>query len=253
MITNNIIDSLNSIKAKKDWNYYLANKINIEFILSLGCACRPAHSLRINKLRYFSSPFDWMMSYSLKTIEDIINNGIDDYFREYEVIGKSEAMGTWKVRDKKTGMIAIHSFKLNQTVEEQYTSFIKTMKKRFDRLIGVFNSSNSLCFISNRNDQLECIFEFCKFITHKFNKMCFYVNITDIKDIKNEVIEQYDCGDFVITNICFDDTHPLGRDSKINKSAWWGNYEKWKKVLEPFVLNPIENNIDVTKEDKEWQ
>ena len=46
----------------------MGKKLRADIILSLGIACRPAEQLRINKLRFLSSPLDWMMSYSLETV-----------------------------------------------------------------------------------------------------------------------------------------------------------------------------------------
>ena len=51
-----------------DINNLLTEQFNLNFILSLGEACRPADALNRNNLRYFSSPFDWMMNYDLDTI-----------------------------------------------------------------------------------------------------------------------------------------------------------------------------------------
>ena len=153
MLNKNINSLDQFVKKDLSWDDYCTKKISIEFILSLGAACRTVHNLRSNKLRYFSSPFDWMSNYSLKTIEDIINNGIDDYFKIFEVIGAHQAIGTHRVQDKITGMISIHSFKFDKSIDDQYDIFISTMKRRFDRLINIFCQSKLLCFISNRNNQ----------------------------------------------------------------------------------------------------
>lgn len=238
------------LKTKQNisWDMYCNEKINVEFILSLGAACRPAHSLRANKLRYFSSPFDWMMRYSLESIEDILKNGIDDYFKNFEVIGKTATKHV--IRDKKTGMVSMHFFDLNQSVEDQYDHFITVMKKRFNRTIQALSHSKILCFVSNRNNELKNIFDFVKFITGMYKKDCFYINITDDK---HEKIEMYKICNSSIFDIWFDDAHALGRDPKINNKSWFGNVEKWKQVMKPFILTPIEDIVEDNNELKKIQ
>ena len=60
--------------------------INVDFVVGLGEACRTAEALKINNLRYFSSPFDWMIIYRLDKVinllEKIANGCKPDFFVE---------------------------------------------------------------------------------------------------------------------------------------------------------------------------
>ncbi|MBF4468082.1 MAG: hypothetical protein ISP01_01625 [Methanobrevibacter arboriphilus] len=54
--------------------------IGSDFIISLGPACRVAHYLRENNLRYVANPLDWMMNYNLESVIHWFKNDFDDFF-----------------------------------------------------------------------------------------------------------------------------------------------------------------------------
>jgi hypothetical protein len=58
--------------------------IEVDFIISLGGACRTAHYLRNHNLRHVANPLDWMFDYSLESVLHWFKNGFSDFFLEIE-------------------------------------------------------------------------------------------------------------------------------------------------------------------------
>ena len=50
--------------------------LNVDVVIGFGETCRVAEALKRNKLRYFSSPFDWMMNYKLDSVVEILKSVI---------------------------------------------------------------------------------------------------------------------------------------------------------------------------------
>lgn len=227
------------------WEQYLMQKITINAIIPLGTACRPAFYLRRHNLRYFSSPFDWMMRYKLESIKNFVDIGIDDFFREYTIV--SAGPKNYNVVDLHTNMISMHSFTKERTMEEQYPSFLTTMKHRFDRFLAAMRAADRLCFISNRSaTELPDIFNFVEDMEQRFAKSVLYVNVIDEKD---EEIWHYPAGQSEIITIAFDDAHPMGRDKATNPKFWLGNAEKWNLVCRPFIVERLEAIIGNAHEE----
>lgn len=54
-------------------SYVASMGTKVDFVISCGAACRPAHYAQKLCLRKFSSPCDWMMKYSLKDFIQILS------------------------------------------------------------------------------------------------------------------------------------------------------------------------------------
>ena len=98
-----------------------------DFILSLGPECRPAWYLKINKLRYVSSPFDWMMGYRLETfIYFLKQKNLNGFFENKLYLDRDS--GRYRVvRDTKYGVTSMHAFPKSMSLDEYYPIFIEIM------------------------------------------------------------------------------------------------------------------------------
>lgn len=85
--------------------------------------------LRRVNMRTFSSPLDWMFRYDLSLYSDLLHKREFDLFREYEENEESPSEHR-NVRDLRTGMISLHHFTKNQSIQEQLPDFHATMNKR---------------------------------------------------------------------------------------------------------------------------
>lgn len=220
-----------------------------DFILSLGPACRPAWHLKLNNLRYLSSPFDWMMNYKLDTfIKFLKQKNLNGFFEQKEYMNKDSG-NTRVVKDISNEIISMHSFPVSVNIDEFYPSFIKIMNKRFERLIQIFEQSKTIIFISNRQDCDEIkhfIFDFNELYK---NKNIIYINVENSQLLEYEEKDEYLAANIMFKHVYFNDVHPNG-DTKDNPRYWLGNEECWTKLCSTLKLsNP--QNILALNEDKE--
>lgn len=200
-----------------------------DIIISLGIACRPAHWLRKANLRLFANPLDWMMRYSLQTVIELFQNNFEYFFQERkEHTDKKGAPHSRYVEDTKTGMIAMHSFPQDQSLDEFYPFFIKTMKKRFFRLSDKMKESKKIIFLSNRNEPIENIRHFLQTMSLSFSSHLTYINI---RNSENESLYFETLNSQMeIIEYSFKDEHPDGPTSA-NPNFWIGNPQKWEEVM----------------------
>lgn len=210
--------------------------IKSNFVLSLGPACRPAQMLKEAGLRYFSSPLDWMMSYSLSYAARYLLGQETSFFKEWEYIRDTEKHHV--VKDKKSGMVSMHAFPIEQGIEEYLPEFKSIMERRLGNVRSVMAKSDKLVFLSNRKCEEEKIENFATVFAEAFHREIFYININDLND--GGSLEPYfvdkRIGKCEIINFYFDDTHKNGRE-KTNPSWWKGNEEKWKFILSKVQIN----------------
>ena len=131
----------------------------VDFVFSAGAACRTATMLRRVNMRTFSSPLDWMFRYDLSLYSDLLHKREFDLFREYEENEESPSEHR-NVRDLRTGMISLHHFTKNQSIQEQLPDFHATMNKRLQRLISEIQQSKDVGIVMNRDIPAEEIKEF---------------------------------------------------------------------------------------------
>ena len=218
-------------------NFDKINKINVDMTLSVGGDCRPAESMRRNKVRFFSSPFDWMMRYPVSCIYEALKNKGNDFFADYEE--HEEECKSRRFRfmvSRASGMVGMHHFRKNIPLQDAYFVFRYTMDRRFGELDKLLTDAKSICFVSSRKISLDDIKEFLQnFKTlYSFDKV-YFINIHSVPD-REEIIET--AFDNVTVYECFfNDIHPDGADPKINPKFWKGNMEYWDNILSKIIIN----------------
>ena len=208
----------------------------VDMTLSLGSDCRAAESMRRNKIRFFSSPFDWMMRYQLDAIYNALKNKGQNFFSDFSEEENENSKKFRYMVSKSTGMVSMHHFRKNISVEDAYFVFRYTMDKRFRELDELLKKAKSICLISSRKISTDEIKSFLtNFLTlYSFEKI-YYINIHSTSE-KEEIIEtKYD--NITIYEVYFNDIHPDGSDPKTNKKFWKGNIEYWDKILGKVSLN----------------
>lgn len=196
------------------------NTLFFNCILSLGEACRPAIYLKEHNLRYFSSPFDWMRSYPLSTIQNFIDNGFDNFFKNREIVSKAPARKHMVIRDADTGMISMHHFPIETDMDTHYKFFIKQMTTQFSNFIQNIAQSKILAFISN-GWSTEELKKFKSFIDNKFNKNCHMINMIHNMNEEYILLDKY----AQIYEFHFNDLPSSPRQ------FWLGNQNKWNYVM----------------------
>lgn len=218
-------------------NFDTIKNLQADMTLSLGGDCRPAESMRRNKIRFFSSPFDWMMRYKLDVIYDVLKNKGKDFFADFEE--NKEEGNSHKFRymvSRSTGMVSMHHFRKNISAEDAYFLFRYTMDKRFKELDRLLTDAKSVCFISSRKTSTDEIKSFLQNIMtlYGFEKV-YYINIHSDQNEEKIIETNYD--NITIYECFFNDVHPNGKVPKRNPKFWKGNIEYWDKILEKVHLN----------------
>ena len=202
--------------------------MKVDFVISCGAACRPAHYAQKLCLRKFSSPCDWMMNYSLRHFVEILSTEGKFMFQNviYDEVNK------W-VCDTDNGMISMHDFHYNQPLETQLPAFYEKMVRRTKKTIKQISQSRRVGIIMNRKIEKEELIDFANSMRLLFPDCYFYiVNVNDKpsqKTLKTEYIIQAE--KYTITEISFNDAHENGREKQSNPSFWLGNVRVWEKLM----------------------
>ena len=216
-------------------NTDIIEDITVDVALSFGSSCRAADALKRNNLRFFSSPFDWLMKYKLDTVYDILKDKGNNFLADYEEKDIPNGTKYRYIVSKSTGMIAMHHFYQHISLDEAYFLFNETVKRRFKTLDKVLENAKTICIVTSRKSETEKIISFLdKFLElYEFEKL-YFINIYN--DSNEEIIKtEYE--NAVIYQCHFSDVHPDGSDKTKNKKFWKGNIELWDSILNKVQLN----------------
>ena len=203
-------------------------KKKVDFVLSCGAACRPARYTQVLRMRLFSSPCDWMMSYSLNDFIAVLDTQATSMFKD----ARLDTVKKWVVDDR-NGMISMHDFDCNQDLSIQLPSFYEKMQRRAKNTVERIEKSSSVGIIMNRMLTSDELITFAEALSQRYPKVIFsIVNIKDNPHIKVAELT-YSCNkeSYNIYEVSFDDAHIDGRSQDDNPNFWLGNEEMWKNVL----------------------
>lgn len=156
------------------FNANVSAKIIGDCIFSVGSACRPAQWLRKTHKRFQASPFDWMMKYSLDTVNHCFKTKFSDFFQSAAPTG--ETIGSSRVvRDNKNGIVSMHHFSKYISLEDAKKDVRAMMIRRGKKVDRILRNSNTILLICNR--QKDSLGDFKRFIRN-FSKMYPGRNIT---------------------------------------------------------------------------
>lgn len=141
--------------------------IKCDCIFSVGPACRPAQWLRKTHKRFQSCPLDWMMQYSLDTAMHFFRNKFSDFFEDVRATG--EIIGSNRVvRDNKNGIVSMHHFNKNVSLESAKWDVRGKMLRRGREVDRILKNSRSIILICNR--QKDSFDDFKRFL-HNFSRL----------------------------------------------------------------------------------
>lgn len=196
------------------------SRIDADFVMSVGPACRSAEALRRNKLRTQSSPFDWMMCYSLSTLTYFFKNDFEDFFADV-VDMKCDKNGKRLIKDSRTGMVSMHDFPSDQEVEAYFPVFIERMNRRFLNVKRKIENARNVVFVAYREDEREEIVQFLNEMDSLF-KGKNYVFVNMVNSNRESVSKYQIKNNLVLIEISFLDLPADGR-----ADDWKGNTKKW--------------------------
>lgn len=205
--------------------------IPMDFVLSVGPACRPAQQLKHAQLRITACPMDWMQLYPLDAVTHIFKTGFSDFFTEIEDISTQPNKKNRRVVDTKNDICSIHHFPTAQSLEKAQTEVRKTMLKRYRRIHKLLSKAETICFVGNREESTEELLQFmADFRTIYPQAQMFMVNMRH-QDTDSITAHKYTETACTLYEACFRDEHPDGTDIGENPLAWHGNTPCWQEVL----------------------
>lgn len=245
-MTNELSDSNVSEKTAFATSHKWADEM--DFILPLGNACRPARQLQTAGVRTFSAPLDWMMRYPLDLAVDLIARGFEGFFSSPEEDAeKGKGKNNRYVIDKATGMVSMHGFPWTKSLEEELPAFYEKMLRRGRRLKEKILKADKIGIIMNRNEKEETILAFIRKLSSAFPQQQFYVlNLFDDKTLsENQRLRRIiaETESYSVCEIRLNDTHENGDDPKKNPNFWLGNVPAWQEILkQEFSLKKDEDS-----------
>lgn len=230
--------------VKNIWKKYF-NEFKPDLVISLGAACRSAHYMQKFGLRKGSFPLDWMMNYSLSDAKILFLSEFRIFFANIKQIDSKNGMRI--MQDVDNGMISMHDFPLDSTIEAYHPIFKKKMKRRIERLFTMLKDSKNILFVCNRDESIENFKDFLESINAIYTANYTLINIRHTpnqnkilkKVIFKESIEYAEGGgggQMRLIEYSFNDIHKNGDNPVLNPDFWLGNEECWDKIMDKITL-----------------
>lgn len=210
-----------------------------DFSLSIGKHCRPAIELRLNGLRFFSAPLDWIGGYTLDVLLDLYKTNFKTFFEKYEINYEEQATeDTIWVGDPVNNLFSVHHFKKDKDIAESYKEFMTAMRRRADRLEHYLEVAHDIVLVAERDESKEELMDFLK----SFSDLYPHLNIRlfnvrhdiNMESVSYKEVMYMDNGKLSYLEYTFNDT-------KRGEETVSGNRPVWKKVLKGYKLRPFEN------------
>lgn len=189
----------------------------VDFVLSAGPACRPAYHTQKLGMRMFASPCDWMIVHSLEDWIHILEYEAEDMFQKSYIDEDKQY-----VVDERNGMISMHHFNCDQSLDSQIPSFSWKMKKRAINTANAISQSKSVGIVMNRIIRAEELVAFAERLCSLFTRTSFHIlNVKDTPQQGVSVSYEAEGERYVIQEVSFNDEHPLGgKNLKMIYSGW---------------------------------
>lgn len=212
------------------------HELPMDFVMSIGPACRPAQQLKTAGLRFTAAPMDWMQQYPLEAVTHCFQTGFSDFFAQIEEIPQEKPRKFRRVVDRGNDICSIHHFPADQSLEQGQRQVQATMTKRYRRIHKLLSGGKRIGFVGNRSESRAELLKFLGVFHNLYPQaelVLLNVRHVDADGIAMTKTVQGPC---TLYEIFFRDEHPDGTDIAANAEAWHGNSFYWQQVLEQIVL-----------------
>ena len=220
-------------------NFEQTPNINIDCVIGFGDGCRIAGNLKKNNLRFFSTPFDWQMNYSLENVYSLLENEGKNFFQNYKFNSKYNKGKKLGIVDTETGMISEHDYSKYLPKQINDIFFKYKYKRRFKRLHKILQDAQNICIVTLRSITTQEILSFIEKFSQLYTfKHLYFINIYDTENKESDeelIITNKD--NVTILEYYFNDEHPNGNNKETNPDYWLGNIDYWNKILAKITLN----------------
>lgn len=213
------------------------DRLPMDFVMSVGPACRPAQQVKHAGLRFTAAPMDWMQLYPLGAVTHIFETGFADFFAEIEDITPEPGKKNRRVVDTKNDICSIHHFPSKVSLEKGQADVRKTMTKRYKRIHGFLKHAERICFVCNREDAPDELLRFMADFGRIYPKAEIVMCNMRHSDADGISMAKYTSGKCTVYVASFRDENPNGTDIAVNPEAWHGNTPCWQEVLQHVHLS----------------
>lgn len=213
------------------------NDLPMDFVMSVGPACRPAQQLKFAGLRFTASPMDWMQLYPLEAVTHIYATGFSDFFVEVQDITPEPGKKNRRVVDTKNDICSIHHFPGKISLEQGQKNVRKTMTKRYRRIHSILRKAKRICFVCNREDSPQKLLAFLAAFGQIYPQAELVMVNMRHQDTDGISVEKYTEQNYCLYEAHFRDENPNGTDIAHNPDAWHGNTPCWQEVLRHIQLS----------------
>lgn len=206
--------------------------ITAKAFIPIGFNYKPAYWLKSFNLRRCSLPFDWMLDSSLETILTSCQKGIYSWFEAYYDDDCKRGTRFRHVKDLKSGMVAMHHFPVEKSVEDYMPQFKEIFNRRLQRLKHILLKKRVVGLVGCRQENLETLVAFMQTMAQLYPLThLILINVrhdnfhNDIKHYKvSKLVEVYE-----IRTQDENQTNKLGLE-------WIGNENVWRNLCSKLVL-----------------
>lgn len=213
------------------------DSVPMDFVMSVGPACRPAQQIKQAGLRVTSAPLDWMQLYPLTAVTHCFQTGFTDFFEEIEDITPEEGKKNRRVVDVSNDICSIHHFPTAVPLEKAQKHVRHMMRKRFKRIDRLMRKAKAICLVGNRAEPKDVLLDFLEEFEEIYPDAYLYmVNIRHVSEpgFRVSVVSGRRC---TLYEVAFCDEHPDGTDITENPDAWQGNTPYWMNTLRHLCLS----------------
>ncbi len=220
-------------------NFEQIPNINTDCVIGFGNGCTIAGNLNRNNLRFFSTPFDWLLDYSLENVYSLLENKGKNFFRNYKFNSKYNKGKKLGVVDTETGMISEHDYSKYLPKQINDIFFKYKYKRRFKRLHKILQDAQNICIVTLRSITTQEILSFIDKFSQLYTfKHLYFINVYDTENKeKDEQLIITNKDNVTILEYYFNDEHPNGNNKQTNPDYWLGNIDYWNKILAKITLN----------------
>jgi hypothetical protein len=225
-------------------SYFNYNFSSYDTIINLGGDCQVAWQLKLNNLRPYSLPFDWLVipcSAIIKLLDNNFNN-----FLAKESLTFINKQPYPHIRDHLYSINLLHTFTLSENFLDTYDEVKAKYDKRTARFWHLINQGKKVLFIRKGITKIEAI-DLDLVLQRLYPSLEYTILALDATNIyySNEEIKENWELERVI-NIYLKQTEPY---------TWQGDSKAWKEILSDFDIklpnhNEKENDQDTRHEEE---
>ena len=225
------------MKFKKKYRNYKIKYKNVAFafdmVLSIGRSCRPAHYLQKYGLKFYTNPLDWMGGYSLDTVIHLHQTKFDDFFIEF----MKDEQNPCYFFDVRNNIRSTHY----EDIESNNEIFRKEIRNRFEKTSKKLTNANKICFISNRDEDIDVLSDFLKEMSNLYAGKITYINIRHNEEIDGTILpvkykKEKLSKKLELIEYEFNDVYTNANVEQYNLNFWKGNICLWDSIVEKISI-----------------